>query len=91
MTPWLPLVTTLINLMALLVTIWLGLYLVTRSFRSRSAWLAALTLWSVASWFLHNALQSSLPDQAEQRWIGWVGQGVKLTPLLWYHLPTSMP
>jgi hypothetical protein len=86
MLQWLSYITIVVNLAALTVCLWLGLYLVTRSFHSRTAWLAAITVWSVASWFLRNVLQSSLPMQEELRWIGWIGQGVKFAPILWFHL-----
>lgn len=55
------LLTTTVNLTGLAFTLGLGLYLVTRSPRSRLAWLAALTLWSTAGFFLHNVLLLHLP------------------------------
>jgi GAF domain-containing protein len=84
---WLPFVTTLVNLVALLVTIWLGLYLVTRSGRSRTAWLGSATLWAVGAWFLHNALQGGITNRL---WIDWLGQVMKLSVPLWFHLTTQV-
>jgi len=49
------------NVFALAVSFCLGLYLVTRNPRNRSAWLASLTLWSLAAFFLNNALSIRVP------------------------------
>jgi GAF domain-containing protein len=57
----LTLLTTAVNLVGLAFTLGLGLYLVTRSVRSRLAWLAALTLWCATGFFLHNVLLLHLP------------------------------
>ena len=57
----LTLLTTSVNLIGLAFTLGLGLYLVTRSPRSRLAWLAALTLWCTTGFFLHNVLLLHLP------------------------------
>lgn len=59
--------STGINFISLLITLWLGLYLITRSPRSLAAGLMALTLWSMAGYFLNQFLAlyppSSPPDQ----------------------------
>jgi hypothetical protein len=54
--------TTVVNLLAAAASLWLGFYIVTRSPRSRVSWLAALTLWAVASLFLHNVVAINVPD-----------------------------
>jgi hypothetical protein len=54
-------VTSLVNLVGLAVSLCLGLYIVTRTPRSRLSWLAALTLWILSGYFLHNALVISWP------------------------------
>ncbi|MGD8625795.1 MAG: hypothetical protein PVJ34_14750 [Anaerolineae bacterium] len=53
---------TLINLVGLAVTLSLGLYLVTRTPRSRLAWLAALALWSTTAFSLHVTLILTWPE-----------------------------
>ena len=44
--------SSLINLAGLAVSLCLGLYIVTRTPRSRLSWLAALTLWILSGWGL---------------------------------------
>jgi hypothetical protein len=86
------LVTALVNFFALTISLWLGLYIVLRSRRTLIVWLAALTLWSVATWFLHNLLLSGLPDQADinLRWLDAIGQLIKFAPPLWFHLSVCL-
>ena len=45
--------TFTVNFIALFIALWLGLYLVSRSPRSLTAWLTALTLWSVGGLFIN--------------------------------------
>ena len=54
-------ITFTVNLIALLIALWLGLYLVTRNPRSSTAWLTALTLWSLGGLFLNILLALSPP------------------------------
>jgi hypothetical protein len=61
MTQLLSFLTTLVSLIGLAVTLCLGLYIVTRTPRSRLSWLAALTLWAMSCFFLHNALAINAP------------------------------
>ena len=72
------LVTSLVNLAGLAVSLCLGLYIVTRTPRSRLSWLAAFTLWILSGYFLHNALV-----------IGWPGSGI--LPLLRPIVVLAMP
>ena len=44
--------TIAVNLLALVLAIWLGLFLVSRSPKYLVAWLTALTLWFMAAMFL---------------------------------------
>lgn len=57
-------ITLIVNFLALTATVWLGVYLVTRSPRSRIAWLTGLTLWSIASFFLNFLLALNPPTLA---------------------------
>jgi GAF domain-containing protein len=52
----------LVNLVGLAVTLSLGLYLVTRTPRSRLAWLAALALWATTAFALHVTLIITWPE-----------------------------
>jgi hypothetical protein len=54
-------ITFVVNLFALLTALWLGLYIVTRNPRAQTAWLTALTLWSVGGLFLNILLALSPP------------------------------
>jgi hypothetical protein len=58
-----------VNVAALAVALCLGLYLVTRSPRSRPAWLAALTLWALAMLFFNNALGVNQPGSFLLPWL----------------------
>ncbi len=63
------LVTTVINLLGMAAALWLGLYIVTRSLYSLLSWLAALTLWVLASFFLTNALLNNIPANLYTAWM----------------------
>jgi len=54
-------ITLIVNLVFLIVAVWLGAYLVTRSPRSLVAWLTGLTLWSIAGLFLNLLLALTPP------------------------------
>lgn len=75
--------TTVVNLLALAAALWQGFYIITRSPRSRVSWLAALTLWSVATFHLHNVMVINVPQR---------GVFLRIRPLvvlalpLWFHL-----
>jgi hypothetical protein len=75
--------TTLVNLTALAIALWLGFYVVTRSPRSLISWLAAVTLWLLSGYFFHNALAVNLPLQGV---FTWLRQTVILVLPVWYHL-----
>jgi hypothetical protein len=54
-------ITIAVNLAALAIAVWLGLYIVTRNPRSVIAWLVGLTLWSIASYFYNFLLALDPP------------------------------
>lgn len=54
-------ITFSLNFLALFIALWLGLYLVSRSPRSSTAWLTALTLWSVGGLFVNVLLALAPP------------------------------
>lgn len=70
-----------INFMALGITLWMGLYIVTRS-QGRHAWLAGATLWALAAYFLNRVAYINFPDQNLLP----SGLGPTLSAALWYHL-----
>ena len=69
--------TVVVNLIALAVAVWLGIYIVTRSPRSQIAWLAGLALWSIAGFFL-NVLLALNPPPSPALMPLW------MRPLLWF-------
>ena len=74
--------TTNVNLFALAISLWLGLYVTTRSRTSRTAWLAAATLWALAAVFFQNALVLNVPDIR----VEWMRLLAILVVPLWMHL-----
>jgi len=54
-------ITFTVNLLALLTALWLGLYIVTRNPRAPTAWLTALTLWSLGGLFVNILLALNPP------------------------------
>jgi hypothetical protein len=69
--------TIVVNLIAMTVAVWLGIYIVTRSPRSQIAWPAGLALWSIAGFFL-NVLLALNPPPSPTMIPLWV------RPLLWF-------
>lgn len=63
--------TILINIVCLIMAVWLGIYVVTRSGRSLIAWLTSLTLWSLAGLFL-NMLFAMTPPPLPEDFHGWM-------------------
>lgn len=54
-------ITFTVNFIALVMSLWLGLYLVTRNPRAPTAWLTALTLWSLGGLFINILLALNTP------------------------------
>jgi hypothetical protein len=76
-------VMTVLNLLAMGASLWLGFYIVTRSPRRRVSWLAASALWAIAVLFLHRALAAEALDLAALLWL----RPVAVFGLpLWYHM-----
>jgi hypothetical protein len=63
--------TIIVNFVFLVVTVWLGAYVVTRSPRSLVAWLTGLTPWSIAGLFL-NLLLALTPPPCLEKSPDWV-------------------
>ncbi len=77
------LIATLVNLLALAISLWLGFYIVTRSLHSQVSWLAALTLWSLTSYFFCNAVLDNSPGSVL---MSWLRQLVIIVLPFWLHL-----
>ncbi len=56
-------VTFAVNLIGLVLSLWLGIYLVSRSPKFNIAWLTALTLWSLSGVFLNVLLALNPPPE----------------------------
>src|SRR5215207_7177377 len=54
-------ITFTVNFVALIASLWLGMYLVTRNPRVPTAWLTALTLWSLSGLFINVLLALNPP------------------------------
>jgi hypothetical protein len=77
--------TTAISILAMAASLWLGGYVVTRSPRSRLAWQAAFTLWSLAGIFF-DAVATINPSRFTDHWPGWP---VNLPFAVWCHLSAA--
>jgi hypothetical protein len=88
MVQFLAFLTTLINLAGLAICLCLGFYIVTRTPRSRISWLAALTLWSMACFYLHNTMAIHVPGSGV---LPWLRPAVMLALPLGFHLLLLLP
>jgi hypothetical protein len=88
MIQFLAFVTTLINLVGLAVCLCLGFYVVTRTPRSRLSWLAALLLWSLAGFYLHNTMAVHVPGS---RMLPWLRLADMLALPFGFHLILLLP
>jgi hypothetical protein len=79
---------TLINLVGLAVCLCLGFYVVTRTPGSRVSWLTALTLWSLACFYLHNTMAIHVPGSGI---LPWLRPAVMLALPLGFHLILLLP
>lgn len=75
--------TLAINVAAMAVSLCLGFYLITKSPQSRSAWLAAVTLWLLTALFFNNALSIEAPDS---RLLPWLRRITLFSLPFWFNL-----
>jgi GAF domain-containing protein len=80
--------TTLINVIGLAVALCMGLYIVTRMPRGGVTWLSALTLWSLAGFYLYNSLAVAVPGSSA---LPWVRLSVVLALVFGFHLSFLLP
>ena len=57
--------TSIINYIALALSVWLGWYILTRSIRQPISWLTSLTLWSISGIFINSLLALTPPPLPE--------------------------
>ncbi len=81
--------TGVINFLSLVVSLWLGFYIVTRSPRSKISWLASATLWSLSGYFLNHltAMQGPSVRSSVPWWWGW---SVAFVVPFCFHLSVSL-
>ena len=81
--------TSIFNFICLVVSLWLGFYIVTRSPRSRVSWLASATLWSLSGTFLNTLINIHTPQGMSSLpwWRGWT---VSIAVPFWFHLSVSL-
>ncbi|TEU20502.1 MAG: GAF domain-containing protein [Anaerolineales bacterium] len=78
-----------INFVCLIVSLWLGCYIVTRSPRSRVSWLVSATLWSLCGYFLNSLTDiQGPPGEGSLPW--WWGWSVAIAVPFWFHLSVSL-
>jgi hypothetical protein len=80
--------TTLVNVIGLALALCLGLYIVTRTPRGWLTWLAALTLCSLAAFYLYNALSVTVPGNGA---LLWLRPSVVLALAFGFHLSLLLP
>lgn len=80
--PTLTSLTTNVSLFALAVSLWLGLYVTTRSRTAVTAWLAACTLWVIAAYFFQGALALNMEPSP----FSWMRILIVFIVPLWIHL-----
>jgi hypothetical protein len=80
--------TTTINVILLAFALCLGLYVVTRTLRGWVTWLAGLMLWSLAGFYLYNALVVTTPAH---RVLPWLKPCAVMALAFGFHLSILLP
>ena len=81
--------TSICNFICLVVSLWLGFYIVTRSPRSKVSWLASATLWALSGTFLNTLINIHTPPGISSLpwWQGWT---ISIAVPFWFHLSVSL-
>jgi hypothetical protein len=81
--------TSTIDFTLLATTVWLGLYILTRSPKRRISWLASGILWALSGSFLNSLVYLHAPPENKilPWWWGW---GVTIAVAFWFHLSVSL-
>lgn len=77
--------TVVVNLLSMMGSLWVGLYIVTRSSRSLATWLSAILVWLLAVWFLFNALRF-YPNSRDPSTFGPLVQSIEFAVPVLFHL-----
>ena len=81
--------TSILNFICLVVSLWLGFYIVTRSPRSKVSWLASATLWSLSGTFINTLINiHTHPGMSSLPW--WQGWTISIAVPFWFHLSVSL-
>jgi len=81
--------TSATNFICLVISLWLGFYIVTRSPRSQVSWLASATVWALCGYFLDTlTFTYKPPGTGALPW--WWGWSVTLAAPFWFHLSVSL-
>ncbi len=87
--PYLPFwLTTIVNVLCLAIALCLGLYIITRTPRSWESWLAFLTLWFLAGFYLYNSLALTVPGNVA---LFWLRPSVVLALAFGFHVSLLLP
>lgn len=81
--------TSIVDFVLLMTSVWLGLYILTRSPKRRTSWLASGVLWVLGGSFLSTLVYIHVPPKGGilPWWWGW---GVTIAVAFWFHLSVSL-
>jgi hypothetical protein len=81
--------TSAVDFLSLVASVWLGLYMITRGPRNKVSWLTLGTLWSLAGSFLNILIIIHVPPASgELPW--WWGWSLTIAAAFWFDLSTSL-
>jgi len=82
-------ITSTVDFIALVTSVWLGFYILTRNPRKMISWLACGTLWSFSGSFLNSLIYIHAPPASgDLPW--WWGWSVTMAIAFWFHLSVSI-
>ena len=82
-------VTSVVDLIGMSLSLWLGFYVVTRSPRRMLSWLATATLWALSGSFVDSLTHFHGPvERGALPW--WWGWSVAIAVPFWFHLTVSL-
>lgn len=81
--------TSFLNLLFLISSLWLGLYILLRNPGRKLSWLISATLWSLSGSFLNTlTFLHTLPGEGSLPW--WWGWSVAIAVPFWFHLSVEL-
>jgi hypothetical protein len=82
-------ITSIVDFIILAISVWLGLYILTRNPQKKISWLTCGILWSFGGSFLSSLVYlHAPPDNGVLPW--WWGWGVTIAVAFWFHLSVSL-